>query len=62
VIATQLGALGARQDALAAKQALLEAIGDLESALQVPLSPPYFDGDAARQMLAPADAGEPGQK
>ena len=62
VIATQLGALGARQDALAAKQALLEAIGDLESALQVPLAPPYFDGDAARQAIAPADTEGSRQK
>ncbi len=62
VIATQLGALGARQDALAARQALLQAIGDLEAALQVPLSPPYFDGDAARQLIAPADTGGTKQK
>jgi outer membrane protein TolC len=57
VIATRLGALSARQEELAAKQTLLDAIAALEIALQRPLAPPYFNGIAAAALLSPPEPG-----
>jgi cobalt-zinc-cadmium efflux system outer membrane protein len=55
VIVTRLEALSARQDALAAKQTLLDALAALEVALQRPLAAPYFDGAAAAALLSPPE-------
>ncbi|HEV8443505.1 MAG TPA: TolC family protein [Steroidobacteraceae bacterium] len=54
VIASQLISLSARIDALDATRALLDAVSALESAVQSPLMPPFFDAEAATRQVSPA--------
>jgi outer membrane protein TolC len=53
VIASQLISLSARIDALDATRALLDAVSALESAVQSPLMPPFFDAEAATRQVSP---------
>jgi hypothetical protein len=58
LIASELIELSARTDALAAERMLLEAQAALETAVQSPLTAPFFDAAAATRIISPeADNG-----
>jgi cobalt-zinc-cadmium efflux system outer membrane protein len=52
VIASELIAISARIDSLEATRTLLEAVSALESAVQSPLMPPFFDAESATRMMS----------
>jgi outer membrane protein TolC len=52
VIVSRIGVVAARLEVLNAGRAVADAIAALEAATQMPLVPPFFDGPAARAMLA----------
>jgi len=58
VISSELISLSARIDSLDATWTLLQAVSALESAVQSPLMPPFFDAEAAARTLSPDPAKE----